>query len=123
MSAKIVKEKIPRGDGRDYQIIVTDEDGSVVDISGAKLWFTLKESLTDSDANAEFQLTTDDASEISISDPDNGVADIFIKNIHTSELSIKSYFIDVQIKEVGRELRTLVLGTMDIIPDVTLSIS
>lgn len=122
MALKRVSEEIVRGDGRDYEIGVKDRDRAVVDITGAKIWFTLKESYDDLDVNAAVQLTTDNAAEISITDATNGLAVIYIKNTHTSGLSIRSYFMDVQIKEVDRELRTIVYGTMAVIPDVTLSI-
>ena len=66
MALKRVSEEIVRGDGRDYEIGVKDRDRAVVDITGAKIWFTLKESYDDLDVNAAVQLTTDNAAEISI---------------------------------------------------------
>lgn len=120
---KYVKEEIVRGDGRDYAIVVKDENKAIVDITGAKIWYTVKSSYDDLDANAEFQLDTDTVTEIEITDAVAGEAIIYIKNIHTVNLLIRSYFFDVQIKEVGRELRTLTIGTLSIKADVTLSTS
>ncbi len=120
---KYEEEEIVRGDGRDYAIVVKDEDRAIVDITGAKIWYTVKSSYDDIDADAKFQLDTDTVTEIEITDAEAGEATIYIKNIHTANLDIGSYYFDVQIKEVGREPRTLAIGILWVKADVTLSIA
>ena len=123
MAVRDIAEEMFRGDGRNYQIAITDEDDVVVNITNAKIWFTLKDDYGKSDANAEFQLTADDAAEIDITDPINGIAMIYIKNVHTKDLVGQAYYFDVQIKEVGEEPRTVIRGSMKIKPDVTISVT
>jgi len=123
MPIRDVTEDMFRGDGRDYEIEVTDKDDDVVNIAGAKIWFTLKNDYDKTDANAEFQLTTDVATEILITDAANGLAEIYIKNTHTKGLVGQSYYFDIQIKETGREVRTLLRGSMKIKPDVTINVT
>lgn len=119
---KYTEEEIIRGDGRKYEIIVTDDDGDVVNISGAKIWFTVKKGYEDTDANAIFQLDSDTVTEIEITDAVAGKAVIYIKASDTSGLAIRSYFFDIQIVETGREPRTLIIGMLIVRVDVTLSI-
>jgi len=123
MAVRDVAEEMFRGDGRDYEIAITDEDDAVVNITDAKIWFTLKDDYDKSDANAEFQLTTEDVSEIKITDAANGLAEIYIKNAHTKDLVGQSYYFDVQIKETGEEPRTVIRGSMKIKPDVTINVT
>lgn len=123
MPIRDVTEEMFRGDGRDYQIAITDENDAVVNISGAKIWFTLKADYDDTDADAEFQLTTDVAAEILITDAAGGLAEIYIKHSHTKDLIGRTYYFDIQIKEIGKEARTVLRGSMLIKPDVTLSVS
>lgn len=123
MPIRDVAEEMSRGDGRDYEIAITDEDDDVVDIAGAKIWFTVKDDYDKSDANAEFQLTTDVATEILITNAAGGIAMIYIKNVHTKDLVGQTYYFDVQIKETGEEPRTVIRGSMLIKPDVTIDIT
>ena len=123
MAVRDVAEEMFRGDGRDYEIAITDEDDAVVNIADARIWFTLKDDYDKTDANAEFQLTTEDVSEIKITDAANGLAEIYIKNTHTKDLDGQSYYFDVQIKETGKEPRTVIRGSMKIKPDVTINVA
>lgn len=123
MSVLDVAEEMFRGDGRNYEVAITDEDDEVVNIAGAKIWFTMKDDYDKSDANAEFQLTTDDPTQINITDAPNGLAMIYIKNTHTKDLVGKTYYFDVQSKEVGDEPRTVIRGSMRIKPDVSINVT
>ena len=118
-----VTEEMFRGDGRDYEVAITDEDDVAVDITGAKLWFTLKSDYDDIDADAEFQLSSAVASEIALTDPVNGIAEIYISNDNTKDLLGQTYYFDVQLVELGEQPRTVIRGSMKIKPDVTLDIT
>ena len=118
-----IAEEMFRGDGRNYEITITDEDDVVVDITGAKIWFTLKSSYDEADADAEFQLSSADASEIALTDPVNGIAEIYISNDNTKDLLGQTYYFDVQLVELGEQPRTVIRGSMKIKPDVTLDIT
>ena len=112
-------KEIKRGDSKTYRLEVTDTSGAAVDLTGATIWYTLKEKRSDSDAEAKIQLSSDDSSEINIYDPMNGKARIYIQASHTYSLEPKDYPFDIQVKFPGGSVNTVILGFLKVHEDVT----
>ncbi len=123
--ANVEDKEIHRGDNIDYDFTVTDNDKDLVDLTGATLWFTVKENFDETDANAEFQLCSDTPSEIEILDQVSnlGKAEIHISSTDTDGLQVKTYYYDVQIKTSAGKVYTISEGEFIVKPDVTRSTS
>ena len=110
------------------------------DISGrSKLWFTVKDSLADIDANSIIQieltaglvyLNAADASaraangSITVDDEDDGDITIVLDEVETDDLVIQSGLsYDVQMLSTGGDISTLATGNCAITADVTRSIT
>ncbi len=109
---------IPRGDSREYRLEVTDENGNVVDLTGATIRFTVKKLNSVADPG-EFQLTSAVAAQITLDDPGNGKARIFVTNTQTQDLEIRSYIYDVQVQPASGGVKTVVSGSFSVTEDVT----
>lgn len=109
---------LPRGDSREYRFELTDENDNVMNLTGATVYFTVKEKNSDADPGV-FQLSSADPTQIDIDDPGNGKARIFVTNSNTQDLEIRSYIYDVQVQPASGGVKTAVSGTFTISEDVT----
>lgn len=114
---------IHRGDDEPLTLTVVrpDEDDvdQPVDLTGATLWFTAKNSWSDADADAIIALTT--PTDITVSDPTGGIALINVTADDTKDLTSYTRLVyDVQMLETGAAgPTTLVQGKLTISRDVT----
>lgn len=86
---------IHQGDDEVLDITVQKPDGTPQDLTGCKLWFYVKASIKDTDADALIKKTTLPGEGITVTDAVNGIAEISIANADTSG------FADINL---GREL-------------------
>lgn len=108
-----------RGDTPIFEILVTNANGTVFDITGCTIYFTAKRSIDDSDANAVISATTLNGGVI-ITDAPNGVAQAIPTAVSTSGLTIdENLFWDVQIKTVGGRIHTIANGILSVVRDIT----
>lgn len=114
---------IIRGDTNRFEISVTsDLDGSVVDLTGASVWFTLKKSRDDTDENKIFQKTV--GAGVLIADPAGGVVRVTIEASDSVSLSpLRLYAYDLQVKTATNDIFTPISGTVSVVADVTRAIS
>jgi len=83
---------LARGTDRTLRLTVT-EDGVAVDITDADLTFTVRVDLAS--ATTVIQKTTADPAEIDLTDPENGIAEIYLVPTDTEDLAVGTYVYDV----------------------------
>lgn len=83
---------------------VYDEDVELLNITGAKVFFTIKNKPTDADASAVLSKTI-----TSLADPQNGEFKIELTDTNTESL-IGNYVYDIKIKLITGEIYTLAEG-------------
>ncbi len=91
-------------------------DSGNVDISNWTVFFTMKEKITDTDANAKISKTI-----TSHTDPLNGYTEILLTTIDTTQ-NPGNYVYDIQIKYSG-EIKTILTGMITILSGVTQRLS
>jgi len=114
---------IVHGDTTDVDIFV-NLNGAPVDLTGCSFWLTAKTSFADADPGIG-QLTSP-AGGIAIVDAARGKIRATIPASWTSGLSraqTLTYVYDVQMKDGSGGIRTLSMGTLSVVPDVTISTS
>ena len=84
-----------RGTSKTLQLSVVDSNRKPVNLSGATIIMTVKNTV-DNLKNV-FQKTTNDPTQILITDPFGGIAQIFINPSDTQYLDIKQYVFDVWV--------------------------
>jgi hypothetical protein len=87
--------QIIRGTSKTLQLSVVDSNRKPVNLTGTTIIMTVKETV-DNHKNI-FQKTTNVATQIQITDPFGGVAQIFITPADTQNLDIKQYVFDVWV--------------------------
>lgn len=88
--------EVPRGTSKTLELTVTDLDCKIIDITGGKVVFSVKEDL--GDQNPLIQKTTDVPSEALITKPREGLAEIFLIPDDTHNLDPRAdYIYDVWV--------------------------
>lgn len=109
--------QLVRGDDDAISVAFTNEDGSVIDITGFTIRFTVDPSknrtddsgvLLQKDVTAHTDAVNGETS-IEISDADYGV----------EALKVGRYFYDIQYTDTGGKHKTPVIGVIEILEDVT----
>lgn len=117
MSALTMK----RGDTLKFKTIVRIDD-VVVDITGWKVWYTVKQSYAELDANATFRADTTDATgAVAITNGPAGEITVKMPPSATfgmADTDVTLYY-DVQVKNLDDEVSTVDSGTIVVSPDVT----
>lgn len=108
-----------RGDSTIFYVTCT-EDGAAVDLTGCKLWFTVKRNLSDLDVDAIIRRTTDTAMGIVVATPQTGIAVITLDPVQTvTLLRAETLFWDIQVRTFAGLINTAASGLMDVALDVT----
>lgn len=106
-----------RGDTEVFDAAITVA-GAAVDITGCSLKFTAKRSLSDTDADAVFQLVT--PVEIAITNGPGGLCQINVASADTSGLLVPTLcYCDLQLVDTLGNVSTTATGTLLIKVDVT----
>ena len=105
---------IYRGDNNSYTLSFKDSTNSPIDITGWKIYFTMKQRLDqlDSEACLRTDVTTHD-------DEINGLSSIHLSNGQTDLLIPGIYFYDIQVKKADHTILTIVSGQIEVKADVT----
>jgi hypothetical protein len=106
-----------KGNTKTIPFVVENSDGEIVDITGYKIWFTVKDPAwldVDTDANIKFQLKNVTAggadSEILITDGANGAGEIYIVPTNTQTIPDDTYSYDVKLGTPAGDLYTPIRG-------------
>ena len=107
-----------RGDNKSFTLHFTDANGDPIDITGWKIYFTMKRTLIQSDAEADLKQDTTEHD-----DPENGLTSIHLSNGQTDLLEAgelpTEYFYDIQVKKTDGSILTVVSGVIKVLSDVT----
>ena len=106
-----------RGDSFIKTLTFTDSSGNAIDITGWKVYFTIKEDESDSDDDA---LIKKDIT--SHSDPTNGKTNIEVEATDTNSL-LGVYYYDIQVKKGSGEIFTVMKGKITFKADITRRVS
>ena len=104
--------------GDDYDHSFTVERAGAPLNNMAKIWFTVKEDFVDPDSEAKLQYSTDESSEIEITDPLNGAFVLHLQAADTEELA-GTWQYDLQAKLTTGKIITLARGVIEFLPHVT----
>jgi len=113
-----------RGNNKRFNITIQDESGVPIDLTGAKLWFTVKRAVSDADGSALFQLTNDVNGGITVVNAEAGIAVALVQPSHTTSLpsaKTSQLFYDWKLKTASGELTTRETGTILVTPAITLA--
>ena len=118
MTGKSALAPFYRGDTKVFNLSFKDNAGTPINISGHKLWFTMKINVTDADANAVFQ------KEITFpenTDSENGVGALTLGSDETGTIEPGTYFFDIQKVIPGTPpiVATLLSGRVAVLSDIT----
>ena len=107
--------KIIRGDTININVEFTDVNDSAIDIAGATVYFTMKQSLDDSDAQAIIKkvVTTH-------SDPTHGKTTISLTATETATFVPGQYYYDISIKYANGNIQSVPKDEVFVEADVTL---
>lgn len=106
--------QIVRGDTLELEIKVIDETGRPVDLSGSKVFFTVKLKAEDPDEQAAIQVVQQQHAA-----PLAGTTFIEVDQSKTSLLSPRrSYVYDIQLVKDGK-VYTIAMGNLKVIQDIT----
>lgn len=92
--------------------------GLPMDLTAAKLWFTIKEDDNDLDSEALLQYTSDSIAEIEVTDAANGQFVVRLRHADTDKMvGTKNY--DMQVLLSTGEVVTLARGVIEFLPNLT----
>ena len=106
---------IVRGDDKRFVVTFKDANDVAIDVSGWKLYFTVKENLTDSDDNAKIKIDVT----VESGEGTNGEITIHVEPSDTEDLDVGKYYYDIQAKKDDGEIFTPLTGEFLINIDVT----
>jgi len=103
-----------RGDDKTITLTFTDSDGNAIDITDYTVYFTVKNSVSDSDANAKISKDV-----TSHTNPTSGITQIALTPSDTSSLNPGAYEYDIQTKDGSGNINTVLTSTFVLKYDVT----
>ena len=106
----------------DYSFSIT-RGGSVLDLSGAKIWFTVKEHALDNDTDAKLQLVSDVSSEIQITNAAGGEFTVKFRGSGASQKNTSDlegeWIYDIQVLLNDGTIITAAYGTIEFLKNIT----
>lgn len=103
-----------RGDSRDYSLTFTDDNGDAINITGWKVYFTLKKNEWDKDSKAVVKKDTTEHEA-----PGEGHTIISLEPSDTDALEAGDYHYDFQVKKPQGDILTVAQGILKILTDIT----
>lgn len=121
----MAKFTFKRGDTIKLTTQILGANGAPLDLTGAKVWWTMKRSFSDLDASAIAQVTTVSSTPpgggITVTNAAEGRIAIKCPAEATSELTAATheFVYDIQVKDAVGDIATAETGEIKIEPDVT----
>jgi len=103
-----------RGDSREYTLSFVDKNGTAIDITGWKVYFTLKRSIGQNDGSATLKKDI-----VNHESSIKGKTKIVLTSSDTDDLKPDNYVYDIQVKKPNGDVITVVMGSITIEADVT----
>jgi hypothetical protein len=111
--------EVIRGTSKTLELVITDESGGVVDLTGARIVFSVKTS--PGDPLPLIQKTTDHVAQVEITLPREGKARIYLQPSDTQTLEALQYVFDVWlILTSGKRFAVVPSSIFAVKPGVTL---
>jgi hypothetical protein len=111
-----------RGDTFKLDTVLRGANGAVLDLTGAKVWFTAKQAYARFDTDAvQFANTADGSGAVTVTDAVNGKVTCKIppeKTVGFPDADVKLFY-DVQVKDAAGDVYTAEEGTIVVTPDIT----
>jgi len=114
-----------RGDTFKLRVDVKDQFGASKNITGFKVWFTVKNQVNEPDTLAVFKAASDDGSgHVTIVNASLGQVRCVMPSLFTQQLADAEtvLFYDVQLRDASDEIITIEKGQLLVEPDVTRSV-
>ena len=110
---------IARGDSKLFEVTFTESDGGALDITGYKVFFTVRErgTLPSLTTNADTDAVISKVVSSFVA-PATGVCEIELTKEDT-EITPKKYVYDIQVKDSGGGISTIVIDDFIVLADVT----
>lgn len=109
-----------RGDTIDLDLtITTGSNSGAANLSGATLFFTLKERVSDSDAQAALKKQTPSGSGITITNTGAGLATVNIPTGDSYYFKTGPYHYGIQLKDASSNIFTITTGLFNVKADIT----
>lgn len=113
---------IHAGDDYDHDFTAT-RDGNALDLSGGKVWFTVKEDSKLADNQAKLQVDSDGA-DLTITDAGAGEFTVHLRDTATSGLEgLWPYDIKARLGAAGSPVIRLARGKIEFLPNLTRAIT
>jgi len=110
------KRVLHAGDDYDYQFTFL-QGGVAMDLTGSKVWLTVKRQDTDLDADALLQLDSETGG-ITLTTPASGVITVHFASGETDDLEgVWNY--DIQVKTVADKIITVARGKIEFLANIT----
>ena len=110
-------------DDRTLSVTANYEDGSPADLTGAKMWFTVKEKASDPDTDALIEkksaLAGGADSQILFTNPTGGAAEVYLVPDDSNSMNPGIYSYDVQVTLANGKTYTIVRDRITFKEDVT----
>ena len=118
--------QMTKGDSKSFNVYVTRENpvtgvDEVVDLTGAKAWFTAKATHQDADTSAIFKKNSVDNPTKVIITALTGVIRINIDPADTESYPYRWLVYDIQIKEASGIVTTVQRGKLELLTESTIS--
>lgn len=110
--------EIIRGDDINLNLTFKDQDGTAINITGFKVYFTVKRRLGDGDSAALLS-----ADVTSHTQPVLGKTIVLLAHSNTDDISEGTYYYDLQLKDTGGNISSTKRGVFNVVEDVTKRIS
>lgn len=109
------------GDDYNHKFTVDRPPGTPMNLTGAKIWFTIKESRAEPDSQARLQLTSAGAGVV-VTSPDEGKFEVRFASGDTDDLAgLWEY--DIQVKMGDDTVVTIATGQIEFLPNLTRAIA
>ena len=106
-----------RGDDWMLKLVLTSEN-AVLNITGYSYTFTLKDNIDDADPGA-VQVSATPSVSTSPTEASQGILYINVPKNLTDSLTAQTYNYDVQQKDTSGDVKTLLIGKVKVVKDVT----
>lgn len=105
---------VKKGDDSVITVTFLDSSGAAINITGATVFLTVKEKLSNIDDDAVIAID-----QTTHTDPTHGITQITIDSTTSASLDEKNYFYDIRLKQSGGLISTTDTGIFNVSQTVT----
>lgn len=110
--------EIIRGSSKDLELVIEDDEGEPVDLTGGQIYFTVKKHIDE--VVPLIQKSSSDAAQIEFTDPKGGTSRIHLFPGDTYQLELREYTFDIWfINASGKRFVVVPPSTFEVVAGVT----